>query len=168
MGGKIEVKSAPGKGAEFYFSLHFKKAEKIAAENEKDITNVDLSSKRILIVEDVEINRLIAADILSAAKVQIEEAEDGLAAVKKFEASAPGYYDLIYMDVQMPKMDGYEATKAIRALAREDAKTVPIIAMTANAYKEDVQRAKASGMNWHVAKPLDADAFVKTLVKFIG
>ena len=115
----------------------------------------------------MEINRLIVRELLSAAGPSIDEAENGRQAVDVFNSSTENYYDIIMMDIQMPVLDGYEAAKEIRALERADAKTVPIIAMTAHAYKEDVEQALAAGMNCHLSKPIDRPALMETLGKII-
>lgn len=134
----------------------------------KDVwTQTDYSGKRILLVEDVELNREIAEFILEEAGFAIESAPDGTDAVSMVEKSPEGYYDAVLMDVQMPVMNGYEATKAIRALHRKDVKNLPIIAMTANAMEEDKEAALKSGMNAHIAKPLDIGLLMKELQKFI-
>ena len=109
----------------------------------------------MLVVEDNELNREIMVEVLTAAGLAVEEAEDGTVAVEKVREAASGYYDLILMDIQMPVLDGYGATKAIRALENQGLASIPIIAMTANAFEEDRQAALASGMNDHLAKPLD-------------
>lgn len=118
-------------------------------------TAYDFSGKRILMAEDNEFNREIAREFLDMVNIEAEDAENGEEAVKKFAASPPGYYDLILMDIQMPKMDGYEAARAIRALDRPDAQKIHILATTANAFSEDVAQAVAAGMNGHISKPLD-------------
>ena len=115
----------------------------------------DFRGRRFLVVEDNELNREIAVGLLEATGAAIETAENGREAVDKFAASLPGYYDLILMDVQMPVMDGHEATRTIRALDRRDAGEIPILAMTANAFSEDVEKSLASGMNGHISKPID-------------
>lgn len=142
-----------------------KKTEK--SETLGDIYSADYSAKRILLVEDNDINREIATEILEMTGAKIEQAENGRLAVDMFSHSEPGYYDLIFMDVQMPVMNGYEATNAIRQLARKDAKQIPIIAMTANAFVDDIQAAKTSGMNEHMAKPIDYDKLNKILAKWL-
>jgi CheY-like chemotaxis protein len=114
-------------------------------------------------VEDVEINRMILMELLEDTHVQIEEAEDGQKALDTFAASPPNHYDLVFMDIQMPNLDGYEATTRIRALDRPDARAVPIIAMTANAYREDIDKALSVGMNGHVAKPIDINTVLRVL-----
>ncbi len=128
-----------------------------------DIAKKNYTGKRVLLVEDNELNSEIAEEILSMVGLQVDTAEDGSEALDKFSRSDIGYYDLIFMDIQMPGMNGYEATNAIRILPRRDARTVPIIAMTANAFAEDVAAAKASGMNEHIAKPLDMERLNEVL-----
>ena len=132
------------------------------------IQKIDYSEKCVLIVEDNEINREIAKEFLEMTGMKVEEAVDGKEAVNKFIASPPRYYDLIFMDVQMPIMNGYEATSAIRSLNRRDAKRIPIIAMTANAFVEDVQAAVSAGMNEHMAKPLDIEQLQDILKRWLG
>ena len=128
----------------------------------------DFGGRRILLVDDVEMNRELAEFILVESGFVVESAPDGSDAVEMVRKSPEGYYDAILMDVQMPTMDGYEATRAIRGLAREDVKTLPIIAMTANAMEEDKEAALKNGMNAHIAKPLDIDLFMKVLAKYLG
>lgn len=128
----------------------------------------DYSNKRILLVEDNEINREIATELLSETGVKIEEACDGEEAVRKVAESEEGYYDLILMDIQMPKLDGYEATKSIRMLDRSDVKDLPIIAMTANAFAEDAQAALRAGMNAHFAKPIDLQLLDQLLYSYLA
>lgn len=134
----------------------------------EEIGKKDYSAKRILVVEDNDLNREIATEILSMTGVRIETAENGKEAVDMVTASETGYYDLILMDIQMPVMNGYDATCAIRAIEREDARRVPIVAMTANAFLEDVQKAKASGMNEHMMKPLDIDQLQQMLARWLS
>ncbi|NCC44270.1 MAG: response regulator, partial [Clostridia bacterium] len=132
-----------------------------------DEDEFDFTGHKILLAEDNELNREIATEILSLVNMEVESAEDGQQAVEKFNDAPEGTYDVILMDVQMPVMDGYEATKAIRALARTDAKTIPIYAMTANAFTEDVSAALSCGMNGHIAKPIDTQVLYTTLAKEI-
>jgi signal transduction histidine kinase len=158
MKGHIWVESEPGKGSVFFFVVPLKKGKveaippgvspAVAGEGE------DFSGFRVLLAEDVEINREIVLALLEPTKVSIECAENGAMAVRIFNAS-PDAFDMIFMDIQMPEMDGYEATRAIRASGAMNAKTIPIIAMTANVFKEDVDRCLEAGMNSHVGKPLD-------------
>ena len=128
--------------------------EKTAGNYLDELSEADYTGKRILLVEDNELNREIAVEILQMTGAEVETAENGKIAVEKVEASPKGLYDLIFMDIQMPVMNGYEATAAIRSLPGEQGK-LPIVAMTANAFAEDVQLAKNTGMNGHIAKPLD-------------
>ncbi|MCO7121138.1 response regulator [Ihubacter massiliensis] len=125
------------------------------------------SNKRILLVEDNMLNMEIASELLKEADIQIEEAFNGDEAVNKFEDSPEGYYDLILMDIQMPVMDGYQAASYIRGLKRSDAQDIPIVAMTANAFAEDVQEALRAGMNDHIAKPIDIEVLNRTLQKWL-
>ncbi len=171
MGGSIEVESAEGKGSTFRITLPFTVAESREQEARVEtgaICDMDFSGKRMLLVEDVEVNRLIFKELVGATGVVIEEAEDGRQALEKYSASPALYYDLVLMDIQMPHMNGYEATQSIRALDRPDAKTVPIIAMTANAYHEDVCNALQAGMNGHLAKPINLEIVLRTLASYLA
>ncbi len=131
-------------------------------------TQADFSGKRILLVEDNELNREIAESILEETGFEVESAPDGSDAVEMVSRANEYYYDAVLMDVQMPVMDGYEATRTIRALPREDVRDLPIIAMTANAMEEDKEAALKNGMNAHIAKPLDIDLFMEILGKYLG
>jgi CheY-like chemotaxis protein len=122
-----------------------------------------LAGKRVLVVEDQPINRMIAKIMVEQAGAVCEESENGKIAVAAFEASPVGYYDLILMDVMMPVMGGYEATRLIRGMDRGDAKTVPIVAMTANAFAEDIERSREAGMDAHVSKPVEPPTLKRTL-----
>ena len=169
LGSSIEVQSEEGKGSTFSFAVWLKAAQTAQAPAvAPQIQETSLLGKRALLVDDVMLNRMIVIELLADTGLQIEEAEDGQQAIDAFAASEPGYYDIIFMDAQMPHVDGYEATHAIRSLARGDAQSVPIVAMTANAFKEDVERAIASGMNAHLAKPLEIDKLNAVLVKYLG
>ncbi len=144
-------------------------ANDLAEKEEKSSwTSADFGGKRVLVVEDNELNREIAQSILEETGFMVESAPDGTDAVEMVERSAEHYYDAILMDVQMPVMDGYEATRTIRGLHRADVKTIPIIAMTANAMEEAKEAALKNGMNAHLAKPLDIDLFLKVLRKYLG
>jgi signal transduction histidine kinase/CheY-like chemotaxis protein len=168
MGGKISITSELNKGSTFDFSLYFDKGELPASQTTDDKHEaINLNGKRMLLAEDIEINRLIVCELLSLSGLAIDEVENGRLAVDVFNDSPEGFYDIIMMDIQMPVLNGYEAAKEIRALDRADAKTVPIIAMTANAYKEDVEHALAVGMNGHLAKPIDKPAFMETVGKIM-
>ena len=127
-----------------------------------------LEGKKLLLAEDNELNREIAIELLEMHGLFVETAENGLIAVNKFKASAPGEYAGILMDIQMPVMDGYEAAKTIRSLEREDAHVIPILALTANAFASDIGKANSAGMNDHIAKPIDIGVFMETLQRWIG
>ena len=135
-------------------------------ETEEETVNV-LAGKHILMAEDVEQNAEILLDLLELEDMTAEHAENGEIAVKLFSESEPGHFDVILMDVRMPVMDGLSATRAIRALDRPDAKTIPIIAMTANVFDEDVERSHQAGMNAHLAKPIEPERMYETMAKFI-
>ena len=128
----------------------------------------DLTNRRVLIAEDMPVNAEIMMMLLSMREMQTEHAENGKIAVEMFAKSEKNYYDAVLMDIRMPEMDGLEATMAIRALDRPDAKTIPIIAMTANAFDEDVQRSLQAGMNAHLTKPVEPENLFRTLEELIG
>jgi len=134
---------------------------------EAELLSARFSGKRILLVEDNDINLEIAEEILGMAGLTVDTATNGQEAVEQFSASTPGYYDLVFMDIQMPIMNGYEATETIRSLDRPDAKRIPIVAMSANAFSSDVHAALKSGMNGHIAKPIDFKYLAKILNKFL-
>ena len=180
MGGSIHVTSVQGSGSTFTVDLPFGKVKesgelaRFSDINGRDdlakdcyVIDYDFKGKRILLVGDNELNREIAEELIGATGASVESAEDGVQAVEKFKESAEGYYDLILMDVQMPHMDGYEATRCIRALGRSDAQKVPIFAMTANAFAEDVQKSREAGMNAHISKPLDIRAVYKQMNRYL-
>ena len=131
------------------------------------LSNVDYSGKRILLVEDNELNREIAVEIIGSTGITIDTAINGLDAVHKVAQSEEGFYQIILMDIQMPIMDGYEATRQIRSLQRRDIAHMPIRAMTANAFSEDVTNAIKAGMNYHLAKPIDIGALMGILSKYL-
>jgi len=165
MQGSISVESEKGNGALFTVTIPLKIAEhEVQAEAYESLS---LAGKRILIVEDIDMNAEIVEDLLDLEDIVTERAENGLIAVNMVSASPEHYYDAILMDLRMPVMDGLEATRTIRALERPDAKTVPIIALTANAFEEDVKKSLAAGMNAHLAKPTDADLLYAVLKKYI-
>ncbi len=167
MNGEITVESEFAVGSTFSFHVSFEKTDiKLNAEETKQDA-IDIAGSRVLIVEDVEINKIILNEILSSMGVFCEEAQNGKAALDKFVNSTPGYYNLILMDILMPELNGYEATTKIRSSNHADAETIPIIAMTANAYKEDVEEAFASGMNDHLSKPIDIRILLATIAKHI-
>ncbi len=173
MGGTIEVMTAPGSGTEIIIRLKFRLAEEkdLPAEEqasaepaaEESAGEVDFSTKRLLLVEDNMINMEIANMILTQAGFTVETAENGKVALDMLTASEPGYYDAVLMDLQMPVMDGYEATRAIRALEDPALAGIPILAMTANAFKEDAEAVKAAGMQAHIPKPIDVNVLMNTL-----
>ncbi len=133
-----------------------------------ELSETSFNGKRVLLVEDIEVNREIAKMVLSEMELEIDEAPDGTDAVEMFKKAPLNYYDAILMDIQMPQMNGYDATRAIRQLSRADSKTVPIIAMTANAFDEDKTNVLAAGMNDHIAKPLDIPSLLATLKKYLS
>ena len=172
MNGQISVKSELGKGAVFSFTVRLERAEKTSAESglnadgaPRDIDGI-FSGKRVLLAEDVEINREIVLALLEPTEIEIDCAEDGVKALEMFTAS-PDKYDLIFMDMQMPEMDGLEATRRIRALDTPKARAIPIIAMTANVFKEDIEKGFYSGMNDHLGKPLVFDDLIKKLLQYL-
>ena len=168
MGGEIQVHSVQGEGTSFTLKLPFLAEE--APEKQDTATESgerELDGAKILLVEDNELNMEIAEFMLTTAGATVVKAANGEEAVKAFAASAPGEYQAILMDVMMPVMDGFQATQAIRALERTDALRVPIIAMTANAYADDVERALAAGMNEHVAKPVEMRKLIDAVKKFL-
>lgn len=168
LNGQIEINSKPGEGSEFNIILPLEIIEGIEQEQEKEGEELqELSGKRILLVEDNELNMEIATEILEMQGVKITQARDGKQAVDIFRNSAEGYFDAILMDVQMPIMDGYEATKYIRSLHRRDAKEIIILAVTANAFADDIIMAEKSGMNEHISKPIDFKELQKALTKFM-
>ena len=131
------------------------------------VSAADLKGRRVLLAEDVAINAEIIIMVLSMREIEAELAGNGRIAVDMFQSHEPGYYDAVLMDMRMPEMDGLEATKAIRSMARADAKTVPIVALTANAFDEDVQRSMQAGLNAHLSKPVEPDALFETLENLI-
>ena len=171
MGGNISVKSELGKGTEFIVNLDLEIVNEEPQDENKDFENlaqdIDFTKIKLLLVEDNEVNREIATLILEEFGFQLETAENGKDAVEKISNSAPGEFNAVLMDIQMPVMNGYEATAAIRKLKNPALANIPIIAMTANAFSEDIQRAKAAGMNSHIAKPLDVPKMIETLTEVL-
>ena len=171
MGGTISVRSEQGRGSEFHVVLDLEKAAAPAASEAADgaaerVNDVVLKGRRILLAEDNELNWEVARELLSILELELDWAENGEICVEKFRNSPAGHYDAIIMDVRMPVMDGYEATAAIRGLERADA-DIPIIAMTADAFSEDIQRCLERGMNDHLAKPIDIQAVTFKLKKYL-
>ena len=170
MGGTIEVQSEQGKGTEFIIRIDFPLSEEAPEEEAAQAdaaSELDFVGMKLLLVDDNEINREIATLILEEAGFTLDTAVDGRDAVEKVAASAPGDYQAVLMDVQMPVMNGYEATQAIRKLENAELAGIPIIAMTANAFAEDVQAAKDAGMDGHIAKPIDVPKMLGVLSKIL-
>lgn len=171
LNGNIEIKSEIGKGTTVCVTLELeiekqeKEEIKEEIEEEKKLEDIDLSGKKILLVEDNELNCEIAYDLLTLAKAQVIVANNGEEAVKIFKNSEVGEIKLILMDIQMPIMDGYMATKVIRELEREDSKNIEIIAMSANTFLDDIQKAKHCGMDDHIPKPIDIKKLISILKK---
>ena len=170
MGGTIDVETELGKGTEFIVKVDFPivdEPEEVEEDKKETAQEIDFSKIKLLLVEDNEVNREIASLILTEFGFQLDTAENGQIAVQKVSNSKPGDYDAVLMDIQMPIMNGYEATKAIRALPNPKLAHIPIIAMTANAFSEDVQAAKDAGMDSHIAKPLDIQKMIETLTEVL-
>lgn len=169
MGGQILVESKLGQGSVFTVEVELLMQnpgqDDTGTVKDKGSVNPDFTGKRLLLAEDNEINREIASVLLQERGARIEEAENGKLAVECFEASAYRYYDAILMDIMMPVMNGYEAAREIRASEHPQGKTIPIVAMTANAFAEDVKASKDAGMNAHIAKPIDVDVLFRTLTE---
>lgn len=170
MGGSIKLESELGKGSTFTFTIRteakIKTNENFAIQKESDnLFSKDFTDKRMLLVDDIEINREIVIEILSNTGIKIDVAEDGQEAFEKFSYAPEHYYDIILMDMQMPVLDGCEATKMIRALDREDAAKTKIIAMTANVMRDDIEKALKSGMDGHIGKPIDFPNLLETMDK---
>ena len=166
MGGTITVESELGKGSTFQVTLMHRIGENPdvkSSENQKPIDYQEFKGKRILLAEDNELNAEIATEILSEVGFEVEHAEDGVVCIDMLQKAPCGYYDLILMDVQMPNMDGYKATRTIRSMKDLCRSNIPIIAMTANAFDEDKKNAFDAGMDGHIAKPISIDAIAKTV-----
>lgn len=169
MGGSISVKSAPGEGTEFtvdlyaYMLEHEKEVETAEQENVYD----SLKGLKVLLVDDNEINIVVASKLLNKKGCIVRVAENGLKAVEMFASSKPGYFDIILMDLRMPVLDGLEATRRIREMNRDDAASIPIIAMTADAFADDRNKTKEAGMNDHVAKPIETTTLYDIISKYI-
>lgn len=168
MGGTIDVKSEVGKGSIVTVVLPLEIAARPEQEGEKETDSDGIRGKHALIVEDNELNREIAEYMMEENGLEVTLAENGQEAVELFQKSAVDTYQIIFMDIMMPVMDGHEATRAIRSLERPDAAQIPIIAMTANAFAEDVQASKDAGMNEHMAKPLKPEAISEVLARWIA
>jgi len=174
MGGTISLVSEVNKGSTFTIRLHFREASGTVAHSteaskvyEKRVEAVDFSGKKILVCEDNKLNREIACILLKAKGISVVTAENGRLGVATYLASHEGEYDAILMDLRMPEMDGFTATQRIRRAERFDAKTIPIIAMTADVFAEDIQKCLAAGMNDHIAKPIKPQVMFQTLAKHL-
>ena len=168
MGGSISFESKEGAGTTFVIQVPFKidpDADK--REEQRDVSEKSIKGLHILLAEDNELNMEIAEFVLQNVGADVTKAWNGQEAVELFRKSEPGGFDIILMDIMMPVMNGYEVTKMIRSLDREDAKTIPIIAMTANAFTEDRLKAKEAGMNEHIVKPLDVELLIKVIHKLV-
>lgn len=169
MGGMIEAESEREKGTKLTLIMPHRIASEadIHDRKTKETVSADFSKKRILIVEDNDLNAEIIMELLTEMGFDVERAQDGSICVSMIEQTEEGYYNLILMDIQMPNMNGYQATAAIRAMADQAKANIPIIAMTANAFEEDKQNAYAAGMNAHLAKPVDLQKMTETLAEFL-
>ena len=167
MNGTIQVESKLNKGTKFTVELSFLTSLQVENVNERNTSTLDFSGKHILLVEDNELNAEIGIELLNTFKVIIDLAKNGEECIKILEKMQEGYYDLILMDIQMPIMDGYEATKIIRSFNNKNAQ-IPIIAMTANAFEEDRKHALQLGMNEHLAKPVDIEKLKDVLTKYFN
>lgn len=171
MGGDIQVKSKPGEGSRFAVTIYLKfldvqNAEARKEDPLKNLEDLKFEGKRILLVEDHPVNAEIAKNVLQMTGLEVEWVMDGEAAVERMAGSNEGEFDLVFMDIQMPNMDGYQATAAIRAMTTY-ARRIPIVAMTANAFADDIRKAKEVGMNDHISKPIDFKELAKILQKWI-
>ncbi|MBQ6321619.1 MAG: response regulator [Lachnospiraceae bacterium] len=172
MNGTISVRSEKGVGTEFTVVLTLLNSSRqglaVSDGNPKEEKpRAPLKGRRFLMAEDVQINAEIMKQIIAMCEAEIDHAENGKAVVAMFAESQTGYYDAILMDVRMPEMDGLEAASRIRSMNRPDAKTIPIIALTANAFDEDVQRSLQVGMNAHLSKPVEPERLYQTLEELI-
>ena len=173
MGGTIHLTSKQGEGSEFIVTLECELANKTVQNKQSSCSkaekkHLDYSGKKVLLVEDNELNREIATEILKSLGLKVDYAADGMEAVEIMSSEAGNQYDMIFMDIQMPKMDGYTATREIRTLKDTKKANVPIIAMTANAFDEDRKKAIKAGMNGHIAKPIDVNVILQNLDRIFG
>ena len=171
MGGSIQVESTQGVGTKFTVDISFDMASESDVYRDQISEQPDvlekLEGKRILLAEDNDLNAEIAIELLAEEKIVVDRAKDGAECLDKLEKAVPGYYDMILMDIQMPVMDGYNAAARIRRMKDEKKASIPIVAMTANAFAEDRQKAISMGMNDHVAKPIDMNVLLPVIAKYI-
>ena len=168
MGGKIEFSSEKGIGTVFIVTMKLKISSTIPEQEKKEKTpEKSNAGTRVLLVEDNDLNMEIAEFMLANANVQVVCAWNGQQAVELFEQSQQGEFDLILMDIMMPVMNGLIAAKTIRGMERKDAAEIPIIAMTANAFSDDIEQSREAGMNEHLSKPLDEQKLVEVIRKYI-
>ncbi|MBQ1546840.1 MAG: response regulator, partial [Lachnospiraceae bacterium] len=164
VGGHIEIENMPDEGNAVYVTMEMDVTDKEVSMKNADITSV-LYGRRALIVDDIMINRQIVIAILNAYGIEAEEASDGEEALERVSKALPGHFDFILMDIQMPKMNGFDASKKIRDLSDPVNASVPIFALTANVFDEDREKAYEAGMNGFIAKPIEKDYFIDTLYK---
>ena len=168
MGAGLQIESEVGKGTSFLIHVKLKVDSDDTCEEHNEINSIpNLEGKRLLVVEDNEINMEIIVSILERTQAEIKQAWDAEDALKIFEESEEGYFSLIFFDIQLPGMNGYEAVKIIRGMDRHDASEVPILAMTANAFSQDVEQSLSSGMNDHISKPIDIDVLYRKLQTYL-
>ena len=171
MNGTISVESEKQKGTTFTVTVTLTDCDHKCVEEEEEAKLVwekaDLKDRRVLLAEDVTVNAEIMIMVLSMREIQVDHAENGRIAVEKFKEHEEDYYDAILMDMRMPEMDGLEATRKIREMNRPDAGKIPIIALTANAFDEDVQHSMHAGLNAHLSKPVEPEILFKTLEELI-
>ena len=170
MGGTIDVESKLGKGTTFKVRIKHRIAKKSEVVNVDmpNLSGVDFNGRRILLAEDSDLNAEIAMEILKDVDLVVERAEDGLQCVEMINKAPAGYYDLVLMDIQMPKMNGYEATRIIRKMEDKGKANITILAMTANAFEEDKREAIEAGMNAHLSKPIEVEKLIKTLKRSLN
>ena len=170
MGGTIEVESELGKGTTFkvYIKHRIAKKSDVINVDMPDVSDVDFRGRRILLAEDNDLNAEITMEVLKDIDLVVERAEDGQRCVEMIDAAPAGYYDLILMDIQMPRMNGYEATRIIRQMKDKEKANITILAMTANAFEEDKREAIESGMNAHLSKPIEVEKLIKTLKRSLN
>ena len=165
MGNRIQLESEPGKGSTFSFCIPFRLGENTECTDQQD--EVSFEGCRVLVVEDNELNSEIAQCLLEERGFLVDCVYDGAQAVERIKSTEPATYDVILMDIMMPVMDGLDATRAIRAMEREDCRTIPIVAMSANAFDDDLKKSVECGMNGHLSKPVEVDKFYQMLDRVI-